>query len=118
MVKEFHKVDENLNPIFNIEENNRPRYLFRDESKKPQRDPNLPKPEFPEEGKILTGVVKSFKTSYGFLLDSSNNEYFVHYSDIKGNSWIKNLARGQHVKFVGRNGPKGLYATDVELVQV
>ena len=77
------------------------------------------RPKFPEEGKILTGVVKLFfeKKGFGFILDSDNNEYFIHYKNIMA-SGFKNLARGQHVKFVGKEGPKGLYAEDVELINV
>jgi len=74
---------------------------------------------FPEEGKILTGVVKKFfeLKGYGFVLDSDNNEYFVHYKEIQCSGY-RNLARGQHVKFVGKSGPKGLFAEKVELVNL
>lgn len=71
------------------------------------------------------GVVKSFgeyeRPGYGHIseLDIKDkgecNEYFVHYTNIKG-SGFKNLAKGQHVKFKGYQGPKGLYATDVVVV--
>ena len=75
--------------------------------------------EFPEEGKVLTGVVKRFfeKKGYGFVLDSNNNEYFVHYSNIKS-SGFKNLAKGQHVTFIGKKGQKGLFAEEVQLINV
>ena len=72
---------------------------------------------FPEEGRILTGVVKSFdpEKGFGFLYDSDKNQYFVHYRDINS-SGFRNLARGQHVKFVGKEGDKGLFAEEVTVV--
>ena len=82
-------------------------------------DLNNFKPTYPEEGKILTGVVKKFfeKKGFGFVLDSDSNEYFTHYKNIVG-SGFRNLAKGQHVKFVGKEGPNGLYAENVELINV
>ena len=84
-----------------------------------QDDVSSARPQFPPEGKVLTGIVKRFyeQKGYGFLLDSSNNEYFCHYRTI-ASSGFKNLARGQHVKFIGKEGPKGLYAEDVKILQV
>ena len=84
---------------------------------------NINENYLPKDGKVITGVVKWFgehegkKRDYGFLLDSENREYFVHYSEIKA-SGFKNLARGQHVKFIGKEGPKGLFAESVEVINV
>jgi len=68
---------------------------------------------------VKTGIVKSFgeynRPGYGHIYDSSNNEYFVHYTDISGSGY-KNLARGQHVKFKGYEGDKGLYAKEVSVI--
>lgn len=67
------------------------------------------------------GIVKRFgdysKPGYGHIYDSDNNEYFVHYRDIVGTGF-RNLARGQHVVFKAYEGPTGLYATEVKVVNV
>jgi len=68
---------------------------------------------------VKTGIVKSFgeynRPGFGHIFDSSNNEFFIHYTDIVG-SGFRNLARGQHVKFRGYEGEKGLYAKDVSVI--
>lgn len=75
------------------------------------------RPTLPQEGRVMTGVVKKFleDKGFGFILDSDNNEYFVHFAVIQSKGF-KNLARGQHVKFVGKEGPKGLFAEDVKII--
>jgi CspA family cold shock protein len=82
-------------------------------------DPHNRKLTFPEEGRVLTGVVKKFedKKGFGFLYDSDNNEYFVHFSEIEGKGF-KSLGSGQHVKFIGKEGPRGLFAEEVRVIQV
>jgi len=74
---------------------------------------------YPPEGKVLTGVVKLFfeDRGFGFIWDSDSNEYFAHYKNIVG-SGFRNLARGQHVKFVGKEGPNGLFAENIEIINV
>jgi cold shock protein len=69
---------------------------------------------------VKTGVVKMFdeKTGFGFIFDSDNHEYFIHYSGIKTKSRFANLAKGQHVKFTGYEGDKGLYARAVSVINV
>jgi CspA family cold shock protein len=70
---------------------------------------------------VKTGVVKSFgeysRPGFGHIYDSNNNEYFIHYTDIVAKGF-KNLARGQHVKFHGFEGEKGLYAKEVSVINV
>lgn len=67
------------------------------------------------------GIVKRFgdysKPGYGHIYDSENQEYFVHFRDIVGTGF-RNLARGQHVVFEAYEGPTGLYAVDVKVVNV
>jgi len=79
-------------------------------------DPALDKPLGTKNG-----IVKRFgdyaKPGYGHIYDAENNEYFVHYRDIVG-SGFRNLARGQHVVFKAFEGPTGLYATEVKVVNV
>lgn len=67
---------------------------------------------------IITGIVKRFgdygKPGFGYIKGSNNEEYFVHYSDILSNGF-KNLAQGQHVRFKGFLGKRGLYAKEVKV---
>lgn len=61
------------------------------------------------------GVVRKFDGPYGFIVDDSGGEYFVHYSAIKSVG-LRNLARGQHVEFKAYEGPKGLCALEVRVL--
>jgi cold shock protein len=63
------------------------------------------------------GTVKWFSRTkgYGFLVQSSGPDVFVHYSAIKGEGF-RNLDEGQQVEFTVQQGPKGLQAVDVALL--
>jgi len=77
-----------------------------------------PIPDTDEDLEIITVVVKRFgdyaKPVYGHLIGPNNEEYFVHYTDI-ASTGFRNLASGQHVRFRGYVGPKGLYAKEVKV---
>ena len=63
------------------------------------------------------GQVKWFneKKGFGFILDNSGNEIFVHYNDIAGDGF-KTLAENEKVTFVLEKGSKGMKALDVMVV--
>ena len=60
------------------------------------------------------GTVKWFndKRGYGFIIDQSGKEVFVHFSAIEGEGY-KTLKEGDKVTFEMVNGPKGEQATKV-----
>ena len=67
---------------------------------------------------MVTGTVKWFNESkgYGFISPSDgSSDVFVHYSVIEGDGF-RTLAEGQAVEFESQNGPKGLQATKVTVV--
>lgn len=70
---------------------------------------------------LSRGRVKWFSDikGYGFVNSEAdpNMDIFVHYSVIQ-NSGFKSLREGQEVQFELVEGPKGLYADNVELIQV
>ncbi|MGD8792281.1 MAG: cold-shock protein [Anaerolineae bacterium] len=61
-----------------------------------------------------TGTVKWFNGTkgYGFIVQESGPDLFVHHSAIRGEGF-RNLEEGQSVEFNIEQGPKGLQATDV-----
>ena len=61
-----------------------------------------------------TGLVKWFnnKKGFGFILNDSGEDVFVHYSVIQGDGFRK-LQEGEKVQFEYMKGPKGLHATAV-----
>jgi CspA family cold shock protein len=63
------------------------------------------------------GKVKWFndRKGFGFILQESGPDVFVHYTAIKGDGF-KTLKEGQVVKYEVKKGPKGIQATDVEKV--
>ena len=64
------------------------------------------------------GVVKWFNNSkgYGFLLsEDSSKDVFIHYSSI-GMDGYRTLRTGQAVMFEATDGPKGLHATEIEII--
>lgn len=65
----------------------------------------------------VSGVVKWFNTTkgYGFIQRDGEPDVFVHYSSITGDGF-KNLEQGQAVEFQVENGPKGLQASNVIIV--
>ena len=64
------------------------------------------------------GTVKWFNAAkgYGFIQRESGDDVFVHYSAITGDGY-RSLEEGARVSFEVTKGPKGLQATNVELVQ-
>jgi CspA family cold shock protein len=65
----------------------------------------------------VTGTVKWFNTSkgYGFISRAGGPDIFVHYSAIASDGF-RNLEEGQTVEFTIQQGPKGLQAADVKVV--
>ena len=67
---------------------------------------------------MTKGTVKWFNNAkgYGFIVpEQGGDDVFVHYSAIKGDGY-RTLNEGQPVHFSAEPGPKGLQATDVELL--
>jgi CspA family cold shock protein len=64
------------------------------------------------------GIVKWFNTAkgYGFIQRASGEDVFVHYSAIRMDGY-RTLSNGSEVEFELKQGPKGLQADNVELVQ-
>ncbi len=65
----------------------------------------------------ITGTVKWFNGSkgYGFIERENGPDVFVHYSAIQADGF-RNLEEGQKVEFVIEQGPKGLQASAVTIV--
>ena len=63
------------------------------------------------------GKVKWFddQKGYGFIMHEDGTDVFVHYTGITGEGY-KSLAEGADVEFEVEEGPKGLKATNVQLV--
>lgn len=63
----------------------------------------------------MDGKVKWFaeKKGYGFVKGSDGKDYFIHYSNMKGDGF-KNLQEAQDVKFIPSTSPKGLVAKELE----
>ena len=53
---------------------------------------------------------------YGFIRDYSSNDIFVHYSNIAGDEALKNLEKGDRVRFKRRMGKETVEAIDVEVM--
>lgn len=67
---------------------------------------------------MATGTVKWFDESKGFGFisqESGGDDVFVHYSAIQS-AGFKTLSEGQKVSFETEKGPKGLQATNVNVV--
>ncbi|MFO7623841.1 MAG: cold-shock protein [Anaerolineales bacterium] len=66
----------------------------------------------------IVGTVKWFNTSkgYGFLGRDDGEDVFVHFSSIKADGY-RRLEKGQAVEFSVEEGPKGLQASHVVLLQ-
>src|SRR5215208_2417417 len=65
----------------------------------------------------INGTVKWFNGTkgYGFLAREGGDDVFVHFSAIQGDGF-KNLQEGQKVEFTVEQGPKGLQASNVVVV--
>jgi CspA family cold shock protein len=65
----------------------------------------------------IIGTVKWFNGSkgYGFITRENGPDVFVHYSAIQSDGY-RNLEEGQKVEFTVEQGPKGLQAASVTIV--
>ena len=63
----------------------------------------------------VTGKVKWFDDAkgYGFIVQESGDEVFVHFSQIEGDGF-RTLSEGQEVEFEVQEGPKGPQAISVK----
>jgi len=63
------------------------------------------------------GKVKWFneQKGYGFISRDDGDDVFVHYSEIVS-SGFKTLVEDQEVTFELKEGPKGLQATNVQVI--
>ncbi|MBN2323311.1 MAG: cold-shock protein [Spirochaetes bacterium] len=63
------------------------------------------------------GRVKWFdeRKGYGFISRDDGDDIFVHFSEIQAEGF-KTLAENQEVSFEIKEGPKGLQATNVQLI--
>jgi cold shock protein len=63
------------------------------------------------------GTVKWFNAAkgFGFIQRESGEDVFVHFSAIQSNGY-KSLDEGARVEFEVTSGPKGLQASNVEIV--
>jgi CspA family cold shock protein len=66
----------------------------------------------------FTGTVKWFNTSkgFGFIQRDGEADVFVHYSAIMSEGF-KNLVQGQKVEFSVEEGPKGMQAAQVTVIE-
>jgi CspA family cold shock protein len=62
----------------------------------------------------MTGTIRTLRVDkgFGFITDSSGNEYFFHRSAIYGEG-IEDLREGDSVEFTAGQGPKGPRAENV-----
>ena len=67
---------------------------------------------------VLKGQVKWFneKKGFGFITREDGSDVFVHFSAIKRDGF-KSLDEGDKVEFDVTEGPKGLQATNVVVVE-
>ena len=65
-----------------------------------------------------TGSIKWFdaKKGFGFITSPNGGDIFVHYSAIQGKGY-RVLKDGQKVEFEVIQGPKGLEAKNLEIVE-
>ena len=66
----------------------------------------------------IQGTVKWFNGTkgFGFIARQGGPDVFVHYSAIKANGF-RALEEGQKVEFTFEQGPKGLQASEVVVVE-
>jgi CspA family cold shock protein len=73
---------------------------------------------FAEEVSFMpVGRVKWFdeRKGYGFISREDGDDIFVHFSEIQSEGF-KTLAENQEVSFEIKEGPKGLQATNVQVI--
>jgi len=64
------------------------------------------------------GTVKWFNDAKGFGFitpEDGSKDLFVHFSEIQGGGF-KSLSEGQRVQFVTKEGPKGLQASQIQVL--
>ena len=64
------------------------------------------------------GTVKWFSDGkgYGFISRDAGDDIFVHFSAIEGQGF-RSLREGQRVEFSVEEGPKGLHASEVRVLE-
>ncbi len=67
----------------------------------------------------VTGTVKWFNggKGYGFIAREGGEDVFVHFTAIKDEGQFRTLMEGQQVEFTVEQGPKGLQASEVVVIQ-
>ena len=67
----------------------------------------------------VTGTVKWFSATkgYGFIEQSEGPDIFVHFTALQMEGF-RTLQQGQNVEFAIEQGPKGLQASNVTVVQL
>ena len=83
----------------------------------PKYPPNLFLAKEAKMSERINGTVKWFNGTkgYGFLAREGGEDVFVHFSAIQGEGF-KNLQEGQKVEFTVEQGPKGLQASNVVVI--
>jgi len=68
-------------------------------------------------GVVPEGTVKWFSNEkgYGFIERENGDDVFVHFSQISADGY-KSLEQGQRVAFEITDGPKGLQASEVQIL--
>jgi CspA family cold shock protein len=64
------------------------------------------------------GTVKWFNDAKGFGFitpEDGSKDLFVHFSEIQGGGF-KSLTEGQRVQYVTKQGPKGLQASQIQII--
>ena len=66
-----------------------------------------------------SGTVKWFDNAkgFGFAVNQSGEDVFIHYRAIMGDRHYKTLAEGQRVEFVQVKSEKGWQAAEVEVLE-
>lgn len=66
---------------------------------------------------VLVGTVKWFdvKKGFGFIVNETGKDVFVHYSSIEGDGF-RSLKDGEKVEYEEAGGSKGLHALHVKRI--
>jgi CspA family cold shock protein len=71
--------------------------------------------ERPKQQDLMTGTVKRFGGTYGYITGENGLDYFVHYSGIFATGF-RTLSPGQRVEFEPMESEKGPYAINVNVL--
>ncbi len=65
------------------------------------------------------GIVKWFNSArgYGFAVNNSGEDVFIHYRSILSNRVFKTLVEGQQIAFIQVSSEKGWQAVKVEVLE-